>query len=177
MIKEAILAMGCFWCGESEFRDHDDPSRLKEGIIALEVGFTGGTKENPTYKDHEGYKEAVKITYDPNKVSYGDLLSIFWKNIDPYDAVGQFCDKGDPYKAVIYFQGEEEQKLAEKTKKETQEKLGGKAIVTEIVPYTNFVKAEDYHQNYKLKNPIRYKYYRWNCGRDQRLAELWDLKK
>ena len=166
----AIFAMGCFWCAESEFRDHKTHEPLF-GILSIRVGYAGGTKPNPTYEDHEGYKEAIKITYDPKKVSYEQLLTIFWKNVDPLDPKGQFCDKGYPYTSVIFYTGSVQEKEALKSKEFIKAKL--KENHTEIVQYTSFYDAEEYHQNYATKNPIRYKYYRWNCGRDQRLTELW----
>lgn len=167
----AIFAMGCFWCGESEFRDHDS-GNLLPGIISLRVGYAGGTHPNPTYEHHEGYKEAVKIEFDPTLISYQQLLDIFWHNVDPFDAKGQFCDKGFPYTSVIYYHGDKQKKAALASLKST-EKVLGKEVVTELIPATTFYDGEDYHQNYKEKNPIRYRYYRWNCGRDQRLKEVW----
>jgi peptide-methionine (S)-S-oxide reductase len=171
MLMEAIFAMGCFWCGESEFRDHETNKPLK-GIISIRVGYAGGTKPNPTYHSHEGYKEALKITYDPSVISYDQLLDIFWHNIDPFDADGQFCDKGFPYTAVIFFKDSEQKAKAEVTRDKIQAELK-QEISTALIPYTTFYDAEEYHQDYKDKNPIRYKFYRWNCGRDQRLEEIW----
>ncbi len=169
--QEAVFAMGCFWCAESEFRHHEN-NALLPGILALSVGYAGGTKPNPHYEDHEGYKEAVKITFDPQIISYEKLLETFWHNVDPFDNAGQFCDKGFPYSAVIYYQDEAQKQLALKTKEQNQ-KLLNKEIVTQIIPYTTFYDAEEYHQNYKAKNPVRYNYYRWSCRRDQRLKEIW----
>jgi peptide-methionine (S)-S-oxide reductase len=171
----AVFGMGCFWCAESEFRDPATNQPLP-GIISVLPGYAGGTKPNPIYESHEGYKEAVKITYDPSQISYDKLLEIFWHNVDPFDSIGQFCDKGFPYTSVIFYNGDE-QKSKSLTSKESVQKLLKKGdIVTEIIPYTTFYDAEEYHQNYKAKNPVRYKYYRWNCGRDQRLKELWAAK-
>ena len=167
----AIFAMGCFWCGESEFRDHATGKPLP-GILSLRVGYAGGIHPNPTYESHEGYKEAVKVEFDPNIISYQKLLDIFWHNVDPFDSKGQFCDKGFPYTSVIYIQDDPQKKESLTSLKNTQKVLG-KEIVTEIIPATTFYDAEEYHQNYKEKNPLRYKFYRWNCGRDQRLAEIW----
>lgn len=169
--EEAIFAMGCFWCGESEFRDHKT-NQTFPGIENIRVGYACGTLPNPTYENHPGYIEAVKVTYNPDVITYAQLLDIFWRNVDPFDEEGQFCDKGDPYKAVIFTKDETQSKLAEASKLDAQKKLG-KNVVTEIKPYTTFYDAEEYHQNYKAKNPLRYKYYRWNCGRDARLKEVW----
>lgn len=184
--KTFVVSMGCFWCGESEFRDHES-LELKKGIVDIKVGYAsdGTTKtstDKPTYKNHEGYRESVKITYDPTQISYEQLLEIFWKNIDPFDDIGQFCDKGSSYTAAIFYNDEEEKQKAfeylEKTKEKLQhnKKVHNLEIKTQIVPYKNFFDAEEYHQNYKAKNPIRYRFYRWNCGRDQRLQELWGNK-
>lgn len=173
-MKEAIFAMGCFWCGESEFRNHET-NELLPGIVELRVGFAGGTSPNPTYQSHEGYKEAVKVTYDPKIISFEKLLDIFWHNVDPLDGSGQFCDKGFPYTSVLYYQDDQEKNLAEASKAKIADQLK-KDIKTEIKLKTTFYDAEDYHQNYKAKNPVRYKYYRWNCGRDKRLADVWGPK-
>lgn len=167
----AIFAMGCFWCGESEFRDHIS-GKLLPGITSLRVGYAGGTHPNPTYENHEGYKEAVKIEFDPTVISYEKLLDIFWHNVDPFDPKGQFCDKGFPYTSVIFYQNNAQKKTALTALHNTQKVLG-KNIVTELLPATTFYDAEEYHQNYKKKNPVRYKFYRWNCGRDQRLRAIW----
>ena len=161
----AIFAMGCFWCGESEFKNLD-------GIYSVKTGYAGGTIKNPTYKNHPGYKEAIKIEYDGNKVSYSKLLEIFWKNVDPLDGDGQFCDRGFAYTSAVYYKNQDQKILAEQSKDEANKKLK-KPIKTEVIKYTNFYDAEEYHQDYKSKNPVRYNYYRWSCGRDARLAELW----
>lgn len=168
---EVVFAMGCFWCGETEFRDHET-NQLLPGIQGIRVGFAGGTNPNPTYENHDGYKEAVKVIYDPKVISLEKLLDIFWYNVDATDAGGQFCDRGYPYTSVVYYKTPQEKALIYK-KKDQFQKLISDPIVTEVVPFTTFYDAEDYHQNYKSKNPIRYKYYRWNCGRDKRLEELW----
>lgn len=171
----AIFAMGCFWCGESEFRDHASGEPL-QGIISLRVGYVGGTHPNPTYESHEGYKEGVKIEFDPTIISYDKLLDIFWHNVDPFDSKGQFCDKGFPYTSAIYYH-EKTQRQAALASLENTQKILGKEIKTELIPATTFYDAEEYHQNYKEKNPVRYKFYRWNCGRDQRLKEVWGGEK
>lgn len=169
--QTAIFAMGCFWCGESEFRDHDSHEPIK-GISEIEVGYAGGKKPNPTYEDHEGYKEALKITFNPSIISYKELLSIFWHNVDPFDKLGQFCDKGFAYTSAIFYKSEQQKAQATSTKKAI-EKQFSKTVETEILPATTFYRAEEYHQNYKAKNPRRYRFYRWHCGRDKRLEELW----
>ncbi len=171
LTEEAIFAMGCFWCGESEFRDHESNEPLP-GIISLRVGYAGGTTPNPTYQNHKGYKEAVKVIFDPKIISYDKLLDIFWNNVDPLDEKGQFCDKGFAYTSVIFYNGDDQKAIAEASKIKATEHLK-QEIKTELTLKTTFYDAEEYHQNYKIKNPLRYKYYRWNCGRDQRLREVW----
>lgn len=167
----AIFAMGCFWCAESEYNG-------VAGVLDVTVGYAGGTVLNPTYKNHPGYKEAIRVDFDPSKVSYSKLLDIFWHNVDPFDAKGQFCDKGFSYTAVIYYQNNEQKMLAEqsKVKIETyfkQKEGASPNIAVEILPFTSYYLAEGYHQDYKQKNPVSYRFYRWNCGRDARLAEVW----
>lgn len=162
----AVFGMGCFWCGESEFRSHQTGQPLP-GIESIRVGYAGGTEPNPTYENHNGYVEAVKVTFDAKLIGYEDLLSIFWNNIDPYDPSGQFCDKGPSYISVIYYTSENQKEMAIKSKMAL---IG--SVVTEILPLTTFYDAEEYHQNYSSKNPIRYNYYRWGCGRDKRLKQL-----
>lgn len=169
--EEAIFAMGCFWCGESEFRNHGSNEPLP-GIISLLVGYAGGITSNPTYQNHKGYKEAVKVIFDPKIISYDKLLDIFWHNVDPFDEKGQFCDKGFAYTSVIFYSGDDQKTKAEASKTKFVDQLK-QEIKTEITQKTTFYEAEEYHQNYKIKNPLRYKYYRWNCGRDQRLKEIW----
>ena len=170
---KTILAGGCFWCMEADFE------KLK-GVTDVISGFTGGTLKDPTYNgNHEGHFEAVEITYDPSKISYKELLDHFWVNIDPFDARGQFCDKGTSYLSAIFVASEEERKIAEQTKKEVQKKFPNKKVVTPILNASTFypIKGdESYHQDYYKKSPIRYKVYRWNCGRDKRLKELWGDK-
>lgn len=169
--QEAIVAMGCFWCGAAAFVDHDTNEKLP-GILAIRVGYTGGTSKNPTYPAHEGHQEAVKVVFDPSKITYAQVLDIFWHNIDPFDAKGQFCDKGPSYTSAIYFIDENQKKVAVDSKRAWEKKLG-LPIATEIKRAGPFYDAEDYHQDYKSENPVRYKVYRWNCGRDQRLKEVW----
>ena len=169
----ATLAGGCFWCVEPPYDEID-------GVVSTISGYTGGTKKNPTYEQvttgTTGHTEAVQITYDPSKVSYEKLLDVFWRNIDPLTANAQFCDHGNQYRAAIFYHDETQKKLAEKSKQAVQQRFK-QPIVTEIVPATQFYPAEDYHQDYYKKNAIRYKIYRYGCGRDQRLEELWSAAK
>jgi len=171
----ATFAGGCFWCMEPPFDKLD-------GVVSTTSGYIGGSKKDPTYEEVSngatGHAEAVAIVYDPSKISYQKLLDVFWHNVDPTTANRQFCDRGSQYRTAIFYHDDEQKKLAEKSKEEIEAsgKLG-KPIVTEIVAATRFYPAEDYHQDYYEKNPIRYKYYRYQCGRDQRLEELWGTKK
>ncbi|MCP4432363.1 MAG: peptide-methionine (S)-S-oxide reductase MsrA [Gammaproteobacteria bacterium] len=170
MAAKAILAGGCFWCMESDFE------KLK-GVSEVISGFTGGTLENPTYNgNHSGHYEAVEITYDPEVVDYQALLDHFWVNHDPFDDRGQFCDKGHSYLAAIFVANDQERGLAEKSKQAVVEMFPGKKIVTPILPTSPFYPIsgkESYHQDFYKNNPIRYKTYRWGCGRDSRLKEVW----
>jgi peptide-methionine (S)-S-oxide reductase len=150
-------------------------------VIATTSGYIGGSKADPTYEEVSaggtGHAEAVEVTYDPAKVSYERLLEVFWHNVDPLDAGGQFCDRGDQYRTGIFVHDEEQRRLAEASKQAlVASGRFNQPIVTEIESAGPFYPAEDYHQDYYEKNPIRYKFYRWNCGRDQRLAELWSEK-
>ncbi len=163
--KTAIFAGGCFWCMEAAFDE-------VPGVTDTTSGYAGGTMPNPTYGNHEGYQEAVRVTYDPAKVTYAKLLDQYWHNIDPFDAEGQFCDKGNAYRSVIFVGDDEEKRLAETTSQEIADRFKQK-VATEIKPVTTFTAAEDYHQNYHLTNPVSYKFYKWNCGRAQRLEEIW----
>jgi peptide-methionine (S)-S-oxide reductase len=167
---KTILAGGCFWCMESDFEK-------LEGVIDVISGFTGGTSKNPTYNgNHAGHYEAVEITYDPTKVSYQELLNHFWINIDPFDARGQFCDKGPSYLSAIFTANQEEREIAELAREEVQKKFPSNKIITPILNESTFYPikgSESYHQDYYKKSPIRYRVYRWNCGRDSRLEELW----
>jgi len=170
---KAVLAGGCFWCMEADFEK-------LEGVIDVVSGFTGGTLKDPTYNgNHEGHYEAVEITYDPNKISYKELLDYYWVNIDPFDDQGQFCDKGSSYLSAIFAANEEERKIAEQSKKKVAEQFPNGKIVTPILAASVFypIKGdESYHQDYYKNNPVRYKIYRWNCGRDARLKEIWGDK-
>ena len=167
----AIFAGGCFWCMEP-------PYDKLAGVLSTTSGYTGGAEANPTYKQVSSgrtkHREAVRIEYDPKRVDYARLLDVFWRNIDPLDGRGQFCDKGRHYTSAIYALDDEQLAAAETSKAtlESEGKLKGK-IRTEIQPAGAFYPAEDYHQDYYVKNPIRYKYYRWGCGRDARLKKLW----
>jgi peptide-methionine (S)-S-oxide reductase len=168
---KATFAGGCFWCLEPPYEGLD-------GVVSVTVGYTGGTKKNPTYEEvssgSTGHAESIEIVYNPSKISYAKLLDIFWRNIDPTVKDRQFCDVGAQYRSAIFYHDEEQKKLAEQTKRELEvsKRVQG-PIYTEILPAGPFYPAEEYHQKYYKKNPVRYKYYRWNCGRDQRLKELW----
>lgn len=150
------------------------------GVISVTSGYTGGHQANPTYQQVSasgtGHAEAVEIVYDPTQISYARLLDIFWHNIDPLDANGQFCDKGPQYRSAIFYHSDEQRRLAEESKQMLKNRFQ-QPVVTAIVPASTFYPAEDYHQRYYQKNPIRYKYYRYSCGRDQRLEELWGVSK
>ena len=168
--EKAILAGGCFWCMESDFEK-------LPGVTAVVSGFTGGKIENPTYNgDHSGHYEAVEITYDPKIVSYQGILDHYWVNIDPFDAKGQFCDKGPSYLSAIFVANDLERKLAEKTKAAVIAEFPNQTVVTPILNTSTFypIKGdESYHQDYYKNNPIRYNTYRWRCGRDSRLEDIW----
>jgi peptide methionine sulfoxide reductase msrA/msrB len=167
----ATFAGGCFWCVESDFEK-------VPGVLKVVSGYTGGTGENPTYKTYagKGHIEAVQVFYDPAKVTYEQLLDILWRHIDPTDKGGQFADRGPYYRSAIFYHNEEQKRLAEKSK-EALGKSGrfAKPIVTEILAFKKFYEAEDYHQDYYKKNPIRYNYYRHGSGRDQFLEKAWGL--
>ena len=167
--KTAVFAGGCFWCMEPPFDE-------LEGVVATTSGYTGGDAENPTYEQvtygATGHLEAVKVTYEADKVDYATLLNVFWRNIDPFDNLGQFCDKGASYRAAVFADGEDEMRLAESTKRELEERFGQR-VATRILARVTFYDAEEYHQDYYLKNPVRYKFYRFRCRRDARLAEVW----
>lgn len=167
--QKATFAGGCFWCMESAFDEID-------GVVDVVSGYTFGAGENPTYQDYaeKGHIEAVEITYDPLKITYAQLLDIFWRQIDPTDSQGQFCDRGPQYRPAIFYHNDEQKGLAEKSKTE----LGNSArfdkpITAEIIPASIFYPAEDYHQDYHKKSPLKYKFYRFNCGRDRFLQKAW----
>ena len=166
----ATFAGGCFWCVEADFDK-------VEGVISTTSGYIGGKVDKPTYNlvsaGSTGHTEAVEIVYDPAKVSYQKLLDVFWRNHDPLAKDRQFCDRGDMYRPGVFYHGDEQRRLAEDSKKTVQTRFAPKLVQTEITKAGTFYKAEDYHQDYHTKSPIRYKLYRFNCGRDQRLEELW----
>jgi peptide-methionine (S)-S-oxide reductase len=170
-LEKATFAGGCFWCMESPF------DKLA-GVVSVTVGYTGGTKQNPTYEEVSaggtGHAESVEVVYDPARIGYGKLLDVFWHNIDPTVRDRQFCDTGHQYRSAIFFHGENQRRLAEASKQalEKSRPFPGQ-IATEIVAASPFWLAEEYHQHYYRKNPIRYKFYRQGCGRDRRLKELW----
>jgi peptide methionine sulfoxide reductase msrA/msrB len=169
--KIATFAGGCFWCVESDFEKVD-------GVLEAVSGYTGGQKPNPTYNEVSaggtGHTEAVQVRYDPHKITYRQLLDVFWRHVDPTDAGGQFVDRGSQYRPAIFYHDEEQKRIAEASKAEL-EKSGrfSKPIVTEIVPLVKFYPAEEYHQDYYSKNPLRYKFYRFGSGRDQYLNSKW----
>ncbi|OGI63601.1 MAG: peptide-methionine (S)-S-oxide reductase [Candidatus Muproteobacteria bacterium RBG_16_60_9] len=170
-LAKATFAGGCFWCMEPPYDKLD-------GVISTTSGYTGGQKTNPSYREVSaggtGHTEAVQVVYDPKKVSYEKLLEVFWRNVDPTDAGGQFCDRGDQYRTGIFFHDDDQKRVAEISKAAMEKSKPFKQpIVTKLVAATEFYPAEDYHQDYYMKNPVRYKLYRYNCGRDKRLEELW----
>lgn len=168
----AVFAGGCFWCVEEAFD-------AVPGVRATTSGFAGGTVPNPTYEQVSaggtGHAEAVRVIYDPAEVSYGDLLAVYWRNVDPLDAGGQFCDRGDQYRSAIFTTTPEQQELAEasKAKLDASGRLPG-PVVTEIEPLDAFYPADESHQDYHRKNPVRYTFYKFLCGRERRLSALWD---
>ena len=168
--EKAVLAGGCFWCMESDFEK-------LEGVKDVISGFTGGKLKNPTYNgNHQGHYEAVQITYDPDVVSYKDILDHYWVNIDPFDAKGQFCDKGPSYLSAIFVANQQERKIAEQTKQAVVDEFPNQTVVTPILSTSTFypIKGkESFHQDYYKNNPIRYNTYRWRCGRDSRLEDIW----
>lgn len=168
-LEKVILAGGCFWC-------MTPPFEKLNGVVQVLSGYTGGSGLNPTYHDYEekGHLEAVEVTYDPSKITYAQLLDVYWRQINPTDSGGQFCDRGPQYRPAIFYHNEEQKRIAEESKAKL-EKLGkyGKPVTTEIIPASTFYPAEEYHQDYYKKNPIQYKFYRFKCGRDQFLEKIW----
>jgi len=167
----ATFAGGCFWCMEAPFDKLD-------GVISTTSGYTAGQKMNPTYKEvssgSTGHTEAVQIVFDPKKISYAELLEVFWKNIDPVAIDRQFCDSGTQYRSGIYYHNASQENEAKQSLQQLEKtKPFKESIATEIASASTFYPAEDYHQDYYQKNPVRYKFYRYRCGRDQRLQELW----
>ena len=168
--KTATFAGGCFWCVEADFQK-------LAGVKKAVSGFTGGTLQNPTYRgNHEGHYEAVEVTFDDEVVSYEALLRYFWRSIDPLDDGGQFCDRGFSYKTAIFAHDEEQMAAAQSTLEDVQQLFADDAVATVVLPATRFWPVEEYHQEYADKNPLRYSYYRRGCGRDRRVAQLWDDK-
>ena len=168
---KATFAGGCFWCMEPPYDKLD-------GVISTTSGYTGGQKKNPTYEEvssgRTGHAEAVEVVYDPKKIGYEKLLEVFWRNVDPTVKDQQFCDVGSQYRTGIFYHDEEQKRLAEASKAALEKNKPFKGpIVTEITRAAEFYPAEDYHQDYYLKNPVRYKFYRSGCGRDNRLKQLW----
>lgn len=169
--EEATFAGGCFWCMEAPFDS-------LPGVVSVTVGYTGGSLKNPTYEQVSaggtGHAESVRVVFDPTRISYAKLLEVYWHNIDPTVKDRQFCDRGHQYRSAIFYHGEEQRRIAEESKAALEKGKPFKApIVTEIVPAGEFYPAEEYHQHYYKKNPIRYRFYRGGCGRDARLKELW----
>jgi len=170
-METAVFAGGCFWCVEHAYDE-------VEGVISTVSGYIGGHKENPSYEEvsmgRTGHAEAVQVVYDPGKVSYQELLSVFWRNIDPTTPNRQFCDKGSQYRSAIFYLGETQKEQAEESKRALDKsKPFPEPIVTEIVEAGTFYPAEEYHQDYHYKNPVWYKLYRYRCGRDKRLEKVW----
>jgi peptide-methionine (S)-S-oxide reductase len=171
ILGKAYFAGGCFWCMEEAFEK-------VEGVRSVTSGYMGGTVANPSYEDvsagRTGHAESIEVAYDPTKVSYRKLLDIFWFNVDPITPNAQFCDHGSQYRSAIFFQTDEEKREAEASKQAIeQSRRFNEPIVTQIVMASQFYPAEEYHQDFYKKNPIRYKFYKYNCGRAQRLEALW----
>ncbi|MFL5352040.1 peptide-methionine (S)-S-oxide reductase MsrA [Archangium sp.] len=170
-LAKATFAGGCFWSEESAFDK-------VEGVVSTTSGYAGGQQENPTYEQVSsggtGHVESVEVAYDPTKVTYARLLEVFWHNVDPLDASGQFCDHGDQYHSAIFVRDEEQRRLAEESKRQLEASGRFKQpLATRILPAQSFYPAEGYHQDYARKNPLQYRLYRSACGRDARLKELW----
>ncbi|RJP20248.1 MAG: peptide-methionine (S)-S-oxide reductase [Deltaproteobacteria bacterium] len=173
-LEKATFAGGCFWCMEHPFDE-------LTGVISVTSGYTGGWKKSPTYEEVSsggtGHAEAVQVVFDPAKISYAKLLEVFWRNIDPTTPDRQFCDVGKQYRSGIFFHGEEQRRAAEESLRDLEKrKPFPEKVVTGISPSGEFWPAEEYHQHYYRKNPIRYRYYRTACGRDARLKQLWGSK-
>ncbi len=168
--RTATFAGGCFWCMEKPFD-------TLEGVISTTSGYTGGHTDNPTYRQvtsgSTGHTEAVQVVYDPDKVTFEELLRTYWVNVDPLTDNAQFCDHGNQYRAGIFYHDKDQKQAALATREDVRSKFKDKKVYTEVTQFTKFYPAEDYHQDYYLKNAVRYNYYRWRCGRDARLQELW----
>jgi peptide-methionine (S)-S-oxide reductase len=170
-LAKAAFAGGCFWCMEEVFEN-------VEGVVSVVSGYMGGTVANPSYEQvsagDTGHAESVEVLYDPAKVNYTQLLEAFWRNVDPVTPNAQFCDHGSQYRSAIFYLDDEQKRLAEASKQTIEgEKRFTQPIVTQIVKASQFYRAEDYHQDFYKKNPIRYRFYKYSCGRAQRLADLW----
>ncbi len=168
---KATFAGGCFWCMEEAFEK-------VEGVVSAISGYTGGQVKNPSYEQVSaggtGHTESIEVIYDPSRVTYAQLLEVFWRNVDPTTPNAQFCDYGNQYRTAIFYHDEDQKKLIDTSKQNIENsKNFPESIVTEIAPASVFYLAEEYHQDYYAKNPIRYKYYKWNCGRAKRLEQLW----
>ena len=165
----AVFAGGCFWCMEP-------PYDQLPGVLDTTSGYSGGHTQGPTYEQvtagGTGHFESVRVTYDPDHISYEELLAVFWRNIDPFDDRGQFCDRGSSYRSAVFVATEAEGILAEAGKSDIEIRFGRK-VATRVLPAATFYAAEGYHQNYYTNNPLRYRYYRYRCGRDERLREVW----
>tara|TARA_Y100001968_G_scaffold194559_1_gene178465 strand:+ start:285 stop:818 length:534 start_codon:yes stop_codon:yes gene_type:complete len=170
--EEAIFAGGCFWCLEHDLEQID-------GVVSAESGYSGGDLINPTYKNHRGHQEVVKVSFDTNVITYKDLLKQYWINIDPFDGEGQFCDRGDSYKPVIFTSNLEQESDAMESKENVSVTLDIPLdqLQVDIVESKAFWIAETYHQDYAIKNPLKYKFYRTSCGRDNRLRNIWGENK
>ena len=164
----AVFAGGCFWCLEHDLED-------LPGVISATSGYTGGELMQPNYENHYGHQEAVFVIFDNEKISYESLLRNYWRNVDPFDGRGQFCDRGDSYRPLIFTKGDEQKSIAFLSAKQAAKELNSslKLIKLEIQDAKKFWEAEDYHQNYAQKNPNKYRFYRFSCGRDSRLGEVW----
>jgi peptide-methionine (S)-S-oxide reductase len=170
-LSKAYFAGGCFWCMEEAFEK-------VEGVLSATSGYMGGTVANPSYEEvsagRTGHAESVEVVYDPGKVSYHKLLEAFWRNIDPVTPNAQFCDHGSQYRSALFYQTDEEKRASDSSRQAIeQSKRFTEPIVTQIVRASQFYPAEEYHQDYYKKNPVRYKFYKYNCGRAKRLDELW----
>jgi len=173
-LAKATFAGGCFWCMEHPFDE-------LPGVVSVTSGYTGGQKKNPTYQEVSaggtGHAEAVQVVFDPAIVSYGKLLDVFWRNIDPTVEDRQFCDVGSQYRSAVFYHDDGQRRLVEASLRELEKsKPFREKIVTQVVPASEFWPAEEYHQHYYKKNPLRYRYYRSGCGRDTRLKQLWGAK-
>ncbi len=174
-VEEAVLAGGCFWCLEHDLE-------VLPGVLAVESGYTGGHLDHPSYRqvssETTGHQEAVRVEFDPARISYAQILRSYWRNVDPLDGEGQFCDRGDSYRAVIFSAGEEQAEIARDSARLAAAELGKplSTLAVQIRPLSRFWPAEGYHQDFAERNSIKYNFYRFSCGRDRRLDEIWDVK-